>query len=153
MAKKPVKKAKAAKPAKKAAPAPKKAVKAAPKAAPKAAAKAAAPAIVKAKSASRPKNTATNSYTYGEFIENVRGFLGLPKRSQAKEIVEDLATFIRDSLRRGYKLPLLGLGKLYVRESKARQARNPQTGAIVNVPARKRVRFTASKALKEAVLK
>ena len=73
--------------------------------------------------------------------------------AEAKEIVEDLATFIRDSLRRGYKLPLLGLGKLYVRESKARTGRNPQTGETVQIPARKRVRFSAAKALKEAVLR
>ena len=47
---------------------------------------------------------------------------------------------------------MFGLGKLYVRHSKPRQGRNPQTGETINIPARKRVRFTAAKALKEAVL-
>ena len=104
----------------------------------------------KAKSASRPKNS--TSYTQSEFIENIRGFCGFNKRSQAREICEDIANFIRDSLRRGYKVPLMGLGKLYVRQSKARLGRNPATGETIQIPARKRVRFTAAKKFKEAVL-
>jgi nucleoid DNA-binding protein len=106
----------------------------------------------KIRMASRPKNSNTLSYTLSEFLENLKGFCGLRKRSEAKELVEDIALFIKDSLSRGYKIPLMGLGKLYVRQSKARQGRNPQTGEIVQIPARKRVRFTAAKALKEAVL-
>jgi len=148
MAKKPMKKA-AKKPMKKAAPskkAPAKSVSAAP---------IKGSGIVlqpKARQAVKPRNTGTYSYTQSEFIENIRAFCGLPKRSQAKEVVEDIAAFITESLRRGYKLPLMGLGKLYVRQSKARLGRNPQTGEPVQIPARKRVRFTASKALKQTVL-
>ena len=142
MAKKPVKKAAS----KKAAPAKK-------TAAPKAAAKTTATTTQKVQVASRPKNNSTNSYTYSEFVENVKNYCGIEKRAQAKTLVDDLASFIRDSLKKGYKLPLLGLGKLYVRESKARMARNPQTGEEIRIPARKRVRFTAAKSLKEAVLK
>ncbi len=142
MAKKPVKKAAPKKAA------PKKTVKAA---APKAAA--AKPIVQKVQVASRPKNGSTNSYTYSEFVENVKNYCGIEKRAQAKTMVDDLASFIRDSLKKGYKLPLLGLGKLYVRESKARMARNPQTGEEIRIPARKRVRFTPAKALKEHVLK
>jgi|GEM_PF-442307 len=106
----------------------------------------------KIRMASRPKNANSMSYTLSEFLENIKGFCGLRKRSEAKELVDDIALFIKDSLKRGYKIPLMGLGKLYVRESKARQGRNPQTGEIVQIPARKRVRFSAAKALKEAVL-
>jgi len=115
--------------------------------------KAAPPPVVKTRAASKPKNSSTNSYTFSEFIENVKGFCGLQKRSQAKELAEDLAALIKDSLRRGYKIPLLGLGKMYVRQSKARIGRNPATGAEIQIPAKKRIRFTAAKALKEAVLK
>jgi DNA-binding protein HU-beta len=150
MAKKPMKKAakKASKPAKTA--------KSAKKAAPKKAMVVARPQGIvlesKARQASRPRNSSTLSYTQSEFIENIRAFTGLPKRSHAKEVVEDIAAFITESLRKGFKLPLMGLGKLYVRQSKARIGRNPQTGEPVQIPARKRVRFTASKALKDSVL-
>lgn len=139
MAKKPAKKAKPMKAAKKAAPA-------------KKAAASAKPVPQKVQVASRPRNNSTNSYTFSEFVENIKNYCGIEKRTHAKELCEDIAKFVRDSLKRGYKLPLLGLGKLYVRESKARMARNPQTGEEIRIPARKRVRFSAAKALKEAVL-
>lgn len=110
------------------------------------------PKIQKWSMAARPRNTNTLSYTQAEFLENIKGFCGLLKRSQAKELAEDIARFVKDSLRRGYKLPLLGLGKLYVRQTKARTGRNPATGDLIQIPAKRRVRFVAAKALKEAVL-
>jgi DNA-binding protein HU-beta len=149
MAKKPAKTAK--KPAKKAAP--KKVAKPAKKAAAPAKASASASATQKARTPSKPRNTSTYSYTQSEFVENIRAFCGLAKRSQAKEIIGDIAQFVTDSLRKGYKIPLMGLGKLYVRESKARTGRNPATGEMIQIPKRKRVRFTVAKALKEQVLK
>ena len=106
----------------------------------------------KLRSATRPKNGNTLSYTQSEFLENIKGFCGLPKRAMAKEICDDIASFVKDSLKKGYKLPLLGLGKMYVRQSKARQGRNPATGEIIQISAKKRVRFSAAKTLKEAVL-
>ena len=151
MAKKPVKAAKKSakkvvKPAKKAA----KAVKAAPAKAAKATPASASGA--KARVATKPRNTSTLSYTRSEFLENVRAFCGLPKRSQAREVIDDIALFVTESLRKGYKIPLMGLGKLYVRESKARMGRNPATGETIHIPKRKKVRFTPAKALKERVL-
>lgn len=147
----------AKKPMKKKAPAKKIVAKKA-KPAPKAMAKKAAPVkadkLPKVRSASRPRSGSTPpSYTQSEFVENIRAFCGLQRRSEAKELVEDIAAFLKDSLKRGYKIPLMGLGKIYVRQTKARQGRNPATGETINIPARKRVRFTAAKALKEAVLK
>ncbi len=120
----------------------------------KPAAKIAKPVVVipKVRAASRPRNNNTNSYTFSEFVENVKGFCGLAKRSQAKELIDDLNAFVRDSLKKGYKIPLLGLGKMYVRQTKARLGRNPATGETINIPAKRKVRFTPAKALKEAVL-
>ena len=145
MAKKPAKKLKMKKIAKKVA-------KPAKKAPAKSSGKVIASPVSKARVSSKPRNTSTLSYTQSEFVENVRAFCGLNKRSEAKQIVEDIAAFVMDSLRKGYKIPLMGLGKLYVRETKARQGRNPATGEVINIPKRKRVKFTAAKALKERVL-
>jgi DNA-binding protein HU-beta len=150
MAKKPAKAAK--KSAKKVVKPAKKAVKAV-KAAPAKSAKATtASGSAKARVATKPRNTSTLSYTQSEFLENVRAFCGLPKRSQAREVIDDIALFVTESLRKGYKIPLMGLGKLYVRESKARMGRNPATGETIHIPKRKKVRFTPAKALKERVL-
>ena len=131
-----------------------KAVKAPAKAPVKAAAKPAPAPVVakKIKAAIKPKNIATLSYTQGEFLENIMGFCGMNKRSEAKMVCEDMANFLKDALKKGYKIPLLGLGKIYVRKTKPRMARNPSTGDLVHVPAKKRVRFTAAKSLKDAVL-
>lgn len=100
----------------------------------------------------KPKNT-NGSFTQSEFLENLRSYCGLQKRSQAKELAGDLQKLVQDSLMKGYKIPFFGLGKLYVRHTKERMGRNPQTGAPTKIPARKRVRFTPAKALKEAILK
>ena len=106
----------------------------------------------KVRKASAPKNSGTQSYTQSEFLENLRAFCGLEKRTQAKELWDDISAFITDSLKRGYRIPLSGLGKMYVRKSKARMGRNPATGEIIHIAAKKRVRFTAAKALKDSVL-
>jgi nucleoid DNA-binding protein len=106
----------------------------------------------KSRKANKPKNDNTLSYTQSEFLENIQQFCGLNKKSEAKVLCEDISLFIQDSLKKGYKIPLLGLGKMYVRRTKPRVGRNPATGEQIKIPAKKRVRFTAAKALKSAVL-
>src|SRR5262249_36134622 len=49
-------------------------------------------------------------------------------------------------------LRLSGLGVFRKRKSKARIGRNPATGEQIKIPARTRLRFTAAKGLKDAVL-
>jgi DNA-binding protein HU-beta len=44
-----------------------------------------------------------------------------------------------------------GIGKLTVKESAARQGRNPATGATISIPAKKSVKFSASKTIKDAL--
>lgn len=151
MAKKPIKAVKKSVSKAKAKPA-KKVARPAPKAAKKVSSSS-SDSVQKIRSATRPKNTKTLAYTQSEFLENIRGFCGLPKRSTAKEMSEDFAAFIVDALKRGYKLPLLGIGKIFVRNTKPRIGRNPATGEQINIPAKKRIRFTPTKLLKEAVLK
>ena len=98
-------------------------------------------------SAIRPNNESTLSYTQLEFYDNIKAFCGLDKRAQAKEICDDITNFILDALSKGYKVPFLGLGKLYVRKTKARIGRNPTTGEIVHIKAKSRVRFAPAKSL------
>lgn len=115
--------------------------------------KAAAPAkLPKSRRATKPRNGQTLAYTQSEFLDNIKEFCGLPKKAEAKEIWEDISAFITDSLKKGYRIPLVGLGKMYVRKSKARMGRNPATGEMIHIAAKKRVRFTPAKALKDSVL-
>lgn len=73
-------------------------------------------------------------------------------RKQAKSMLEELSGLVVRELKREGALRLAGLGVFRKRKSKARVGRNPATGEPIKIPARTRLRFTASKALKDAVL-
>jgi DNA-binding protein HU-beta len=51
----------------------------------------------------------------------------------------------------GEEVQLPGFGKFYVREQKAREGKNPQTGERMHIGARKLPAFKAGKSLKESV--
>ena len=51
------------------------------------------------------------------------------------------------------KFVIPGLGKLVLVQRQARIGRNPATGATINIPAKKVVKFRIAKAAKEAILK
>ena len=80
----------------------------------------------------------------------VQGVLGGTK-VQADEAVETMIDTIIKSLKKGDEVSIAGLGIFTVKQRNARQARNPRTGATVNVPAMKVPKFRAAKALKDAV--
>lgn len=69
----------------------------------------------------------------------------------AKEAVNSVFAAISDSLKKGDKVVVTGFGTFMVRSRAARKGRNPQTGAPINIPARKTPGFTAGKALKKVV--
>lgn len=69
----------------------------------------------------------------------------------AREAVQAVLDGVRDALKKGEKVVLTGFGTFSVRSRAARKGRNPQTGAEINIPARKTPGFTAGKALKKAV--
>ena len=58
---------------------------------------------------------------------------------------------VRDSLKKGKRLSLVGFGTFAVGKRAARNGRNPQTGETIKIKASKTVRFKAGKALKDAV--
>lgn len=105
---------------------------------------------VAAKKVSKPKNGV--QYTQSEFYNIVTEHCDLESKKQAKEVYEHFANMIQAALKKGYKVPLPGLGKIQVRQTKARMGRNPATGEPIKIKAKKRVRLTPSKALKDAVL-
>lgn len=74
-------------------------------------------------------------------------------KKQTKAFVAGLTTLVEASLKKGTDVPLSGLGKFKVQSRKARIGRNPQTGAEIKIPAKKVVKFTVAKNLKDTVLK
>ena len=61
-----------------------------------------------------------------------------------------LETIVK-TLKKGDEVAIAGLGKFSVKLRKAREARNPKTGETVKVKAKNVPKFTAAKALKDAV--
>lgn len=58
---------------------------------------------------------------------------------------------IRETLETGDSVRLVGFGVFSVKDTAASVRVNPQTRQKINVPARKRVKFTAGKELNDAV--
>ena len=99
-----------------------------------------------------PKNSNTKQYSQSELIDAIQGFCGFMTRREAKEFYSNFTALVQSALKNGYKLALPGLGKIQVRKTKARMGRNPMTQEVIKIPAKRKVAFTANKALKEAVL-
>jgi len=85
-----------------------------------------------------------------ELVEKVMRYTGLAK-TESREAVKGIIRVIKDSLARGEKVTLVGLGTFQVGARKARPGRNPQTGKSIQIPARKVPVFKAGKRLKEKV--
>lgn len=85
-----------------------------------------------------------------EIAEAVHAKLGGTK-VQADEVVDLVFDSITKSLQKGEEVSIAGFGIFLVKHRASRQARNPRTGAMVNVPATKVPKFRAGKGLKEAV--
>jgi DNA-binding protein HU-beta len=58
---------------------------------------------------------------------------------------------VTEALKGGEEVQITGFGKFSVRERKAREGRNPQTGEKIKIAASKVPTFSAGNALKEAV--
>ena len=73
----------------------------------------------------------------------------VPKKTSAAYL-EALAAMAYKEAKNGFTIP--GIGKLVVRQYKARMGRNPQTGEAMKIPARRRLKFVVAKAAKDAAL-
>jgi DNA-binding protein HU-beta len=85
----------------------------------------------------------------GDLVNEVAKVLNTKKDAQAA--VECVLYSISSALGSGDSVSLIGFGTFKVAERKARQGRNPQTGQEMHIPASKVPKFTAGKALKDAV--
>ena len=74
------------------------------------------------------------------------------ERKQSKGLLDELTALVVKQLKKEGVLRLRGLGIFRKRKSKARIGRNPATGEQIKISARTRLRFTAAKGLKDAVL-
>jgi DNA-binding protein HU-beta len=85
-----------------------------------------------------------------ELIERIAAEADVPK-SEAQRHFEAFEEVVTEALKAGEEVQITGFGKFSVRERKAREGRNPQTGEKMKFAAQKVPAFSAGNALKEAV--
>jgi DNA-binding protein HU-beta len=72
-------------------------------------------------------------------------------KAQAKTIVESVFQQISTAARSGAETSIPGFGKFKVKDTPAREGRNPSTGAAIKIAASKKLSFAPAKAIKDAL--
>jgi DNA-binding protein HU-beta len=72
-------------------------------------------------------------------------------KKEAQAAVDCVFTTITKGLKKKDTVTLVGFGTFKVAKRKARRGRNPQTGAVITISAKKVPRFVPGKTLKDAV--
>jgi len=86
-----------------------------------------------------------------ELSEAVMSKAGLETKRQAEAVVDAVFETITKAMSQGEDVAVTGFGTFRVRKRAAKVGVNPRTGEKVNIPAKTVPKFSAGKALKEAV--
>lgn len=70
-------------------------------------------------------------------------------KADARKAVDSVFAAIADAAAKGEEVSLNGFGKFKVKNSPAREGRNPSTGATIQIPASNKLTFSAAKAVKD----
>lgn len=76
------------------------------------------------------------------------------RKNLASQMVDTIFEAMRDSLIDGHRIEIRGFGVFQVKKTRPKPAaRNPRTGQIIYVPARRKTHFRPGKLLKEELHK
>ncbi len=87
-----------------------------------------------------------------ELVEAMANETGLTK-ADSERALKAFIKVVEAELAKGNPISLVGFGTFDISNRSARKGRNPLTGAEINIPASKSVKFKVGKALKEKVNK
>ncbi|HID95648.1 MAG TPA: integration host factor subunit beta [Candidatus Latescibacteria bacterium] len=91
--------------------------------------------------------------TKRDLTQKVSEAVGI-KKMDAARVVNSLFAAMRESLINGERIEIRGFGVFEVKNTKPKPAaRNPRTGEIIYVPARRKTHFKPGKLLKQALHK
>jgi DNA-binding protein HU-beta len=88
--------------------------------------------------------------TKAELVERMAKDAQINKK-EAEAALDSFMAGVRDSLRKGRRVSLVGFGTFAVGRRAARNGRNPRTGEKIKIKAMRIPKFKAGKALKNAV--
>ena len=86
----------------------------------------------------------------GELIDAISKDAGLSK-VDAGNALNAFVSNVTGSLKKGNSVQLIGFGTFSISNRAARTGRNPQTGATIQIKAKKVAKFKAGKALADTV--
>ncbi|MEG8946399.1 HU family DNA-binding protein [Rosettibacter firmus] len=87
--------------------------------------------------------------TKSQILDYMAKKTGLTKK-QAGLFINEFVKLAYKEAKKSFVIP--GLGKLVLVQRKARQGRNPKTGEVITIPAKKVVKFRVAKQAKDAIL-
>lgn len=85
-----------------------------------------------------------------EIIEHIAAQADISKAAAGKALDATIEA-VRDALKKGDSVQIIGFGTFSVGKRAARTGRNPRTGEAIKIKASKVPKFTAGKALKDAL--
>ncbi len=88
--------------------------------------------------------------TQTEIVNTLAESSGL-KKTEVKSLFDAIAALATAEVKKNGEFTLPGFGKLVKATRKAREGRNPATGATIKIPAKTTVKFRLGKAMKDAV--
>lgn len=88
--------------------------------------------------------------TATEIADQIAGEQNLTK-AQAKAVVDSVFKQIADAAKSGAETNVPGFGRFKVKDTPAREGRNPATGATIKIAASKKLTFVPAKAVKDAL--
>jgi integration host factor subunit beta len=87
-----------------------------------------------------------------ELVTEVTEQLGSYYKQDVAQAVDIILENITQALTEGRRVEIRGFGSFSVRTRKPRTTKNPKTGKMMDIPARKTLHFTMSKSLKEVLI-
>jgi DNA-binding protein HU-beta len=84
-----------------------------------------------------------------DLVDKIAGACEISK-AQATTAIDTAVSSITGALKKGDRVALIGFGTFSISQRKARNGRNPQTGATIKIAARKVAKFSPGAELKKA---
>ena len=82
-----------------------------------------------------------------ELVDQIATKSGLTKKDSEAALKAFMET-IKQTIKKGEKIQLIGFGSFEPVDKAAREGRNPKTKEIIQIPAKKAIKFSAGKELK-----
>jgi DNA-binding protein HU-beta len=84
-----------------------------------------------------------------ELVDKIAAHDDKITKTQAKAIVDGVFNAIRDAAKKGEEVSLPGFGKFKVKETAAREGRNPANGEKIKIAASRKLTYSSAKAVKD----